>query len=38
LFKIECVLECGDHLGEGPVWDVEENGGSTPMPEPRFAG
>jgi len=24
--KIECVLECGNHLGEGPVWDVEENG------------
>jgi len=22
--KIECVLECGNHLGEGPVWDVEE--------------
>ena len=21
--KIECVLECGNHLGEGPVWDVE---------------
>jgi sugar lactone lactonase YvrE len=21
---IECVLECGNHLGEGPVWDVEE--------------
>ena len=19
--KIECVLECGNHLGEGPVWD-----------------
>jgi L-arabinonolactonase len=24
--KIECVLECGNHLGEGPVWDVEEGG------------
>jgi sugar lactone lactonase YvrE len=23
-FTIECVLECGNHLGEGPVWDVEE--------------
>src|SRR6266496_4173262 len=22
--KIECVLECANHLGEGPVWDVEE--------------
>ena len=22
--KIECVLECDNHLGEGPVWDVEE--------------
>src|SRR4029078_11217562 len=22
--KIEFVLECGNHLGEGPVWDVEE--------------
>src|SRR5580765_8345189 len=22
--RIECVLECGNHLGEGPVWDVEE--------------
>ena len=22
--NIECVLECGNHLGEGPVWDVEE--------------
>jgi sugar lactone lactonase YvrE len=22
--KIECVLECGNHLGEGPVWDVAE--------------
>lgn len=21
---IECVLECNNHLGEGPVWDVEE--------------
>jgi L-arabinonolactonase len=24
-FKIECVLQCDNHLGEGPVWDVEEN-------------
>jgi L-arabinonolactonase len=22
--KIESVLECDNHLGEGPVWDVEE--------------
>jgi len=22
--KIECVLTCDNHLGEGPVWDVEE--------------
>jgi len=22
--KIECILECDNHLGEGPVWDVEE--------------
>ncbi|UCF93870.1 MAG: SMP-30/gluconolactonase/LRE family protein [Desulfobacterales bacterium] len=22
--KIECILECENHLGEGPVWDVEE--------------
>lgn len=22
--KIECVLDCENHLGEGPVWDVEE--------------
>jgi hypothetical protein len=21
---IECVLQCGNHLGEGPVWDVEQ--------------
>jgi sugar lactone lactonase YvrE len=21
--KIECVLECRNHLGEGPVWDLE---------------
>ena len=21
---IECLLECGNHLGEGPLWDVEE--------------
>ena len=23
--RIECVLQCGNHLGEGPVWDVEES-------------
>ena len=23
-YRIECVLECGNHLGEGPIWDVEE--------------
>jgi sugar lactone lactonase YvrE len=22
--RIECVLTCDNHLGEGPVWDVEE--------------
>ncbi len=22
--KIECVLDCANHLGEGPIWDVEE--------------
>jgi sugar lactone lactonase YvrE len=22
--KIECVLQCENHLDEGPVWDVEE--------------
>jgi sugar lactone lactonase YvrE len=22
--KIECLLQCDNHLGEGPVWDVEE--------------
>jgi sugar lactone lactonase YvrE len=22
--EIECILECNNHLGEGPVWDVEE--------------
>lgn len=22
--KIECILECENHLGEGPVWDAEE--------------
>ena len=21
---IECLLQCDNHLGEGPVWDVEE--------------
>src|SRR4051812_7335641 len=24
VIRIECVLECANHLGEGPVWDVEE--------------
>jgi len=24
MVKIECILECNNHLGEGPVWDVEE--------------
>jgi L-arabinonolactonase len=23
-YRIECVLEIGNHLGEGPLWDVEE--------------
>jgi L-arabinonolactonase len=23
-YSIECVLECGNHLGESPIWDVEE--------------
>src|SRR3954471_13617411 len=23
-FNIECVLQCHNHLGEGPVWDIEE--------------
>lgn len=23
-YKIECVLACENHLGEGPIWDVEE--------------
>jgi len=22
--KVECLLQCDNHLGEGPVWDVEE--------------
>jgi sugar lactone lactonase YvrE len=22
--RIECLLECGNHLGEGPVWDVQD--------------
>ena len=22
--NIECVLECDNHLGESPIWDVEE--------------
>ena len=23
-YSIECVLECGNHLGESPIWDVAE--------------
>jgi len=23
-FSIECVLQCENHLGESPIWDVEE--------------
>jgi hypothetical protein len=23
-YRIECVLECGNLLGGGPSWDVEE--------------
>jgi sugar lactone lactonase YvrE len=23
-YRIECVLECANHLGEGPVWDIED--------------
>jgi sugar lactone lactonase YvrE len=23
-YTIECVAECGNHLGESPIWDVEE--------------
>jgi L-arabinonolactonase len=23
-YSIECVIECANHLGEGPIWDVEE--------------
>jgi L-arabinonolactonase len=23
-YTIECLLQCDNHLGEGPVWDVEE--------------
>jgi len=23
-YTIECVLDCANHLGEGPIWDVEE--------------
>jgi len=23
-YQIECVLACDNHLGEGPVWDIEE--------------
>jgi len=23
-YSVECVLDCANHLGEGPVWDVEE--------------
>ncbi len=22
--RIECLLDCANHLGEGPIWDVEE--------------
>jgi sugar lactone lactonase YvrE len=22
--KIECVLDCNNHLGEGPIWDIED--------------
>jgi L-arabinonolactonase len=24
-YSIECVLDCENHLGEGPVWDVESS-------------
>lgn len=24
IYGIECVLDCANHLGEGPVWDVAE--------------
>jgi L-arabinonolactonase len=24
-YTIECVLDCANHLGEGPIWDVEES-------------
>ena len=24
MVKIECVVECKNWLGEGPVWDVKE--------------
>ena len=23
-YSIECVVACSNHLGEGPVWDVDE--------------
>ena len=23
-YTIECVAECANHLGESPIWDVEE--------------
>jgi L-arabinonolactonase len=23
-YRIECVLDIGNHLGEGPIWDVQE--------------
>ncbi len=23
-YRIECILDCSNHLGEGPIWDVEE--------------
>jgi sugar lactone lactonase YvrE len=22
--KIECIVDCGNHLGEGPLWDLQE--------------
>ena len=24
VFSIDCVLDCENHLGEGPIWDVDE--------------
>ncbi|MEO1190377.1 MAG: SMP-30/gluconolactonase/LRE family protein [Pseudomonadota bacterium] len=23
-YQIECLVDCANHLGEGPIWDVEE--------------